>query len=136
MQVPYEISVAEHWTLGHWRKPSKLPPPPRSAEFDDPVYEEMNVFATAPNPDEDEAEAALAEAAKDTQWAFAPYTHQHRLTLKFYVHFLRDTVDYLLESAGYEPSYGVQPYHWNHVTAVLDVPEPGSLAPCASHRCL
>lgn len=139
MQVPYEISVSEHWTLGHWRRPAKLPPPPRSAEFDDPIFEEIGVYATVHNPDEDEVAEALglgeankgaSEASAETPWVFAPFTHEHQITLKFYVHFLRNTVDYLFEDAGYESTYLVQPYHWNQVTAVLSVPEPGSLAPC------
>ena len=134
MQVPYEVSVTEHWTVGHFRKPAKKPPPPRSAEFDDIIYREMGMIATEPNiePDEDQDEGQEEDTLpKDTTWNFDLYTHEHLLTLKFYVHMLRDTVEYFFETAGYDHAYSLQPYTWNHVTAVLAVPEPGSSAPCA-----
>lgn len=125
--VPYEVSVTDEWSFMTLRKPSKTPPPPPSGEFTEPFLEEAGIYPSEP---EHEDQPSLPT---ETEWTFSPWSHEHILTLKFYVHSLRKLVFDLYEDAGYDVGYSIQPYNWNRVTAVLTVPEDGSSEPCTDN---
>lgn len=120
--VPYEVTISEHWSLLHGKKPSQPPPPTPSAELRSEII--------APYVDMSEREETSDESSVEQQWTFSPWSHEHLLTIKFYVHSLRDLVEHFAEEAGYDFSYLMQPYNWTRVTAVLAMPEPGSVKPC------
>lgn len=125
--VPYEVTIEDQYSFFTFRKPSRIPPQ-RSHEFREPFLAEAGIYPSDLNYDKDDA--PVDEQTEETEWSFTPWSHEQLMTIKFYVHSLRDTVFDLYEDAGYDFGYSIQPFDWNRVTAVVSVPRPGVVEPC------